>query len=86
MDADLTLDFRLFSSTFVHQAHFIDYLVISRIIQVLPFIILLTLGFSKAALVAATAALAELLRVTVVAGIFVRVSHFCAGKAENEST
>jgi hypothetical protein len=46
--------------------------------QVLPFVILLRLGFRKAAFVAATAAAAELLRVVVVVGflcechIFVR--------------
>jgi hypothetical protein len=32
------------------------------------------------------AAAAELLRVMVVVGIFVQVSHFCARKAENETT
>jgi hypothetical protein len=54
--------------------------------QVLPFVILLRLGFRKAAFEAATAAAAELLRVMVVVGIFVGVSHFCARKAENETT
>ena len=54
--------------------------------QVLPFVILLRLGFRKAAFVAAAAAAAELLRVMVVVGIFVRVSHFCARKGENETT
>jgi hypothetical protein len=70
----------------VHPAHLIESLVIPRIMQVLPFVILLRLGFRKAAFVAATAAAAELLRVMVVIGIFVRVSHFCAWKAENETT
>jgi hypothetical protein len=61
--------------------------VIPRIMQVLPFVILLRLGFRKAAFVAAAAvAAAELLRVMVVVGIFVQeVSHFCARKAENET-
>jgi uncharacterized membrane protein AbrB (regulator of aidB expression) len=54
--------------------------------QVLPFITLLTLGFRKVASVVATAAAVELLRVMVVVVIFVRVSHFCAQKAENENT
>jgi hypothetical protein len=80
--ADLTLDARLFSSTFLHPAHFIDLLVIPRIIQMLPFVILLTLGISKAAPVAATAAAAELLQVMVVVGSFV---YFCLRKAENET-
>jgi hypothetical protein len=70
----------------VHPVHLIDSLVIPRIMQVLPFVILLLLGFRKAAFVAATAAAAELLRVMVVVGIFVRVSHCCARKAENETT
>ena len=70
----------------MHPAHLIDYLVIPRIMQVLPFVILLRLGFRKAAFVAAAAAAAELLRVMVVVGIFVQVSHFCARKAENETT
>ena len=86
MHADFTLDFKLFSSTFVHPAHFIDSLVIPRIIQMLPFIILLTLGFRKIALVAATVIAAELLRVTVVNVIFVPVPHFFVRKAENETT
>jgi hypothetical protein len=54
--------------------------------QVLPFVILLRLGFRKAAFVAATAAAAELLQVMVVVGIFLRVSHVYARKAENETT
>ena len=70
----------------MHPAHLIDYLVIPRIMQVLPFGILLLIGFRKAAFIAATAATAELLQVMVVVGIFVRVSHSCARKAENETT
>jgi hypothetical protein len=54
--------------------------------QVLPFVTLLTLGFRKAAFIAATAAAAERLQVMVVVGIFVQVSHFCVRKAENETT
>ena len=53
----------------MHPTHFIDSLVIPRIVQVLPLLILLTLGFKKAALAAATAA-AELLRVVMVVNIF----------------
>jgi hypothetical protein len=70
----------------VHPAHLIDSLVIPRRMQVLPFVILLRLGFRKAAFVAATAAAAELLQVMVVVGIFLRVSHVYARKAENETT
>jgi hypothetical protein len=78
-------DFKLFSSTFVHPAHFIDSLVIPRIIQVLPFIILFTLGFRKAASVAATAAAAELLRVMVVDVFFGGKSHLCARKRKRQT-
>jgi hypothetical protein len=82
----LTLDFRLFSSTFVlPAAHFIDYLVIRRIMQVLPFVIPLTLGFRKAVLVEATAAAAEVLQVMVVVVAFLCECHiFVRGRQKTK--
>ena len=86
IDADLTLlGLRLFSSTHVHPAHFIDALVIPSIIQVLSFPILLALGFGKGVSAAALAAARELLRVMVENFVVVMKSHFCArrGKRQN---